>query len=79
MTATVEEFVTNFENAIEGIPPGSLSPDTEFINIEQWDSLAALSALAMIDAEYDTEVSGNELRKCRTLRDLFGVIQSKKS
>jgi acyl carrier protein len=78
MPATVEEFVSNFENAIEGILPGSLSPDSELSSIEEWDSLAALSALAMIDAEYDTEVSGNELRKCKTLRDLFGVIQSKK-
>jgi acyl carrier protein len=78
MPGTAEEFVRNFENAIEGIEPGSLTPDTEFATIEQWDSLAALSVLAMVDAEYDTEISGNELRKCRTLQDLFGVIQSKK-
>lgn len=74
---TVEEFVHNFESAIEGIEPGSLSPEVELASVEQWDSLAALSILAMVDAEYETEISGNELRKCRTLRDLFDVIQSK--
>ena len=78
MPDAVDEFVRNFESAIEAIPPGSLNPDTEFTALEAWDSLAALSVLAMVDAEYDTEVSGNELRKCKTLRDLHGVIASKK-
>lgn len=78
MSSTVEEFVRKFEEAIDGIEPGSLTPDVEFSTLGEWGSLAALSVLAMIDAEYDTEVSGNELRKCRTLRDLFAIIQSKK-
>jgi acyl carrier protein len=73
----VEEFVRNFENAVEGIEPGSLNPDVAFTALEQWDSLAALSILAMADAEYETEITGNELRQCKTLRDLFNVVQSK--
>jgi acyl carrier protein len=75
---TVDEFVRNFENAVEGIAPNSLGPDTEFSSLEEWDSLAALSVLAMVDAEYDAQISGNELRKCTTLRDLYTVIESKR-
>jgi len=33
----------------------------------------------MVDAEYETEISGNELRKAKTLRDLFSIVQSKKA
>ena len=75
----VDDFVRNFETAVEGIEPNSLRPDTEFTQLEQWDSLAALSVLAMVDAEYETEITGNELRKCKTLQDLFNVVQSKKT
>ena len=75
---TVDEFVRNFENAVEDVEPGSLGPAVEFRTIEGWDSLAALSILAMVDAEYETEISGNELKKCKTLQDLFDVVQSKR-
>jgi acyl carrier protein len=78
-TNTVDEFVRNFEIAVEGIVPSSLNPDVEFTTLDEWDSLAALSVLAMVDAEYEAEISGNELRKCKTLRDLFNVVQSKKA
>jgi len=76
---SVDEFVRNFEEAVEGVEPSSLNPDTEFTSLEEWDSLAALSVLAMVDAEYETEISGNELRKAKTLRDLFSIVQSKKA
>jgi acyl carrier protein len=76
---SVDEFVRNFESAVEGIEPGSLNPDTEFTTLEEWDSLAALSVLAMVDAEYETEISGNELRNSKTLRDLFTIVHSKKA
>jgi acyl carrier protein len=76
---SVDEFVRNFEEAVEGVEPNSLNPDTEFTSLEEWDSLAALSVLAMVDAEYETEISGNELRKAKTLRDLFSIVQSKRA
>jgi acyl carrier protein len=77
-TLTIEEFIRNFENAVEGIEPGSLTPDTEFTMLEEWDSLAALSILAMVDAEYEAEISGNDLRKCKTLRDLYDIVRAQK-
>jgi acyl carrier protein len=75
---TVDEFVRNFENAVEGIEPGSLTPEVEFRSLQGWDSLAALSILAMVDAEYETAISGNELKQCKTLQNLFDVILSKR-
>lgn len=74
----ITEFVTNFENAIEGIEPGSLSPETAYHRIEQWDSLALLCLLAMIDCEYDVQIPGMELKACDTLRNVFDLVASKK-
>jgi acyl carrier protein len=74
---TIDGFIRNFEDAVEGIEPNSLIPDTAFTDLAEWDSLAALSVLAMVDAEYEVEISGKELRGCKTLQNLFDVVRSK--
>ena len=73
-----DQFVRHFENAIEGLEPNSLTPDTQYHKIPQWDSLALLCLLAMIDCEYDVQVGGMELKTCDTLRDIYGLVAAKK-
>ena len=73
-----DQFVRHFENAIEGIAPHSLTPETEYHQLAQWDSLALLCLLAMIDCEYDVQVGGMELKTCITLRQIFDLAMSKK-
>ena len=73
-----DQFVRHFENAIEGLTPNSLTPETQYHNLAQWDSLALLCLLAMIDCEYDVQVGGMELRACETLRQVHDLVMSKK-
>lgn len=73
-----DQFVRHFENAIEGITPDSLTPDTQYHKIPQWDSLALLCLLAMIDCEYDVQIGGMELKTCDTLRDIHTLVAAKK-
>lgn len=75
----IKLFLKNVEEAIDGVDTDSLKPDTEFRKLEQWDSLAVLSTLAMIDAEYDAQIKADELRECKSFNDLFSLIKSKKS
>lgn len=74
----VNEFVTHFENAIEGIEPGSLTPETKYHELQQWDSLGLLCLLAMIDCEYDVQIPGMALKACDSLDDVFNLVASKK-
>ena len=74
-----DQFVRHFENAVEGIEPESLTPETQYHKIPQWDSLALLCLLAMIDCEYDVQVGGMELKTCDTLRDIYNLVAAKKS
>ena len=39
-----------------------------------WDSLADLTLLAMVDAEYDVAISGGELRNFNTIQDIINFI-----
>jgi acyl carrier protein len=75
----VEQFVRHFENAVEGIEPESLTPQTQYHRIPQWDSLALLCLLAMIDCEYDVQVPGMELKQCDTLEDVYKLVVAKKA
>jgi acyl carrier protein len=74
----VDQFVRHYENAIEGITPGSLNPATQYHKIPQWDSLALLCLLAMIDCEYDVQVGGMELKSADTLADVYKLVEAKK-
>ncbi|MBN8546460.1 MAG: acyl carrier protein [Ignavibacteria bacterium] len=71
----MEEFIRNFEAAIESVEPGSLTSDSEFrVVIPGWDSLAALSVLAMIDAEYDVTIKANDFIACDKISDVYNLI-----
>jgi acyl carrier protein len=71
------QFVRHFESAIEGIEPESLTPETRYHEIPQWDSLGLLCLLAMIDCEYGVQIGGMELKKCETLADVYELVREK--
>ncbi len=71
-------FLRQFENAIEGLTPGSMRPETVLRELPQWDSLALLNILAMVDMEYGVQVSGLEIQACRTLQDLADLVGRKR-
>jgi len=74
------QFTRNFESAIESVTPGTLKPVSEFRQeIAGWDSLAALSVLAMIDAEYDITIKANDFIACDTIADVFKLVETQKS
>ena len=70
------------ENLADAVDPGSaveLSDDTCFRELETWDSIASVSVVAMIYAEYDVQVSGDELVGCETAAQLAALVQGKLS
>lgn len=73
----ISEFIKHFENAIEGLEPGSISPETVLSDLPQWDSLALLTTLAMIDSEYEVQLSGAEIQQCRLVGDLITCVADK--
>jgi len=74
----INEFVRHFENAIFGIDPETLTQETRFREIDQWESITTLCLLSMIDTEYNVQIGEMDLNRCDTLRDLFNLVTSKK-
>ena len=60
-----------------------LERDENLINIEdefrdyaEWDSLALLSVMVMLEEEYSTSIKRTNLDGCITIRDLFQLLKS---
>jgi len=76
---TLDKFIELFCEELEDTNPDKIDINTDFKNIEEWDSLAALSIIAMIDEEFEVLVTGSDLMKSTTIEDLYKLIESKLS
>lgn len=74
---TLQQFIQNFEAQFEEIEPNTISEDTPFRSLEEWSSMQALLVISMIDAEYGIAFSGEDMRACNTINDIFEIVKSR--
>lgn len=72
----INEFIQNFAEQFEETETSEFSPETVFRDNDEWSSLLALSVMAMVDEEYDVQLSANEMRQANTIQDLFDIVNS---
>ena len=70
----LEQFIAQFDDE-----PTGVTLDTDFRDIDDWDSLTALGVISMIDDEYNVKVSGEELKSSKSVRDIFNIVKTKVS
>jgi acyl carrier protein len=51
-----------------------LNMNSEFADMEAWDSLAQLSFIAMAQDEYNVNISNEQLKKAKTFADLHKLV-----
>ena len=73
----IKEFISNFADQFDDLDASVLTPETEFKALEDWNSLVALSVIAMIDEEYDVTIKGDDIRGSKTIEDLYNNVSSK--
>lgn len=54
-----------------------LTLDVKLRELDEWDSLAYLSTIAMIDDEYDVVISANDFKELETLGDIAKAIEAR--
>lgn len=70
----LEEFIENFAAQFDDTDADQFTADTQFKQLDEWSSLAALSIIAMVDDEYDVIIKGNDIISSDTIKDLFDVV-----
>lgn len=71
----INDFVKKFAEQFEETDSSEIQPDTEFKELEEWDSLTAMSVIAMVKTEYNKTITGKEIRSCDTVEDLFNLVE----
>lgn len=73
----IKEFISNFADQFDDMDASILTPETEFKALDEWNSLIALSVIAMVDEEYDVTIKGDDIRSSNTIADLYNNVCSK--
>ncbi|MBB5417197.1 acyl carrier protein [Paraburkholderia atlantica] len=71
---SIESFIENFLVVTDFQNPVEVKPETELSSLEEWDSLAALGVIVMFDTEFGKVISGDDLKKCATITDLYKLL-----
>lgn len=67
------QFLDNFRSILN-IKDRELGLEDKFRDMEEWDSLAFLSIMAMIDEEYGILINAAEFQELHTLGDVESFI-----
>ena len=67
----LDEFVKIFAAQFENTSTDQFSANTEFKNLDEWDSLTVLSIISMIDEEFEKTITGADLRSISTIEELY--------
>lgn len=73
-----KEFLEKLKEALE-IEDRELVLTDKFREYPEWNSLAFLSVIAMIDEEYDVIIEGKDFRKLETVGDIISAIKERLS
>jgi len=74
----MEDFILKFADIFDDLDASTITADTEFRSLDDWDSIAGLSVIAMADEEYGVTLNAEDMRGSRTVGDIYNAIQNKK-
>lgn len=67
-----------FGKLAEILEVDAVKPADVLRDFESWDSLAALSIIAMLDSSYGVRAGAEELKTLKTVGDLAGFIAARR-
>lgn len=68
---TIDDFIEKFADAIEVEDADTIKPETEFRSLDEWNSLAFLSVIALLDEEFGIQIEEAEFKEINTVTELF--------
>ena len=73
----IKEFIEVFASQFDETEPEVFTPDCEFHELEEWSSLLGFAILNVIAKKYGVKVMLAEMRNCKTIHDLYTIVQSR--
>ena len=70
-----EKKIELLEEMLE-LEAGTLTPDTVLKELEEWDSIAIISFIALMDDEFNKIISGDEIKGQKTVENLMALMEA---
>lgn len=70
---TNEEKIAMLEDMLE-LDGGSLNPETVLDDIDEYDSMAKLSLIVLMDDECGKKLTGEKIREFKTIQDILDFM-----
>lgn len=71
---SLQEFTELFEDQFDESEDVIFEGATIFKDIDEWDSMIALSIIAMVDDEFDKTINGDIIKNATTIEDLYNKV-----
>ncbi len=75
----VSVFLDQFVIAVDFQKLVPVTAETPLESLPEWDSLAALGVIVMCDSDYGVTITGDDLRACVTVGDIYARVAQKKA
>ena len=72
----LKDFIEKFAEQFEDTDITDIQASTNFQELEEWSSITVMSIIAMVKTVYGKTISGIEIRKCSTVKDLYELVNT---
>ena len=69
----LQEKLALIEEVLD-VETGSLTPETLLAEVDEWDSIAALSLVVMLDEKFEKTVSGVQIKALASVNDILAYM-----
>lgn len=70
----LQEKINQLEDILE-LDQGTLEVATRLDSLEEWDSVAAISLMALVDEKFDKQLTSNEIKNFKTIGDILKAME----
>lgn len=71
----MEEFIKKIAALFPNTNISEFTSDTEFKYLDDWSSMTALLLVALLEDDYDTSLTNNDIREIETVEELYNLIK----
>lgn len=69
----IKEFIEKFAEAIEVEDVATLTPETDFHDLDEWSSISVMLLIAFFDEEFGKEITTADIKEADTIQDLYNI------
>lgn len=73
----LNDFIANVADQFINTDRSRITPEVNFLELDEWSSLVALSVVVMIDEEYNVTLNAKDVKGAKTIGDLFDIVNDK--